>query len=404
MENKTRFIIIALVVVILAGISAIFLLRPATNSTADRPSYQTETISRGKVFSSVKAFGTVESEKDLLILCPERSIIKKEYKTPGNKVAKGDLILELDGESVQEDIARMAAQLEMRTNAVEKIRLNLESTQIDLKHNEEVKKNRIEKLKTMLADQENLLQAGTISENRVERTRQEIDLGEKDLQKLMDKNTLRIAQMEADVNGQLLQLETQKSNLAEKKALLSKLRIAAPVPGVILEVGGENGSRVESGRMLVRMADLSSFKLVGMIDSQYSFLIKTGNKVLVHTDGGDLNGQIGKIIPIMDERIQFDVHLKEKSDPKLIPNQNLALDIITSDQENVLRVKKQPGFENSTRQTLYVVQGNKAVKTEVVFGTVGSDWCEIVSGLNEGDIVLTNGPDPLTSPEVIDFE
>ena len=404
MENKTRFIIIALAVVILAGIGTIFLLRSATNSSADLPSYQTETIGRGEVFSSVKAFGTVESEKDLLILCPERSIIKKVYKTPGNKVAKGDLVLELDGESVQEDIASMAAQLEMRTNAVEKIRLNLESTQIDLKHNEEVKKNRIDKLKTMLADQENLLKAGTISENRVERTRQEIDLGEKDLQKLMDKNTLRIAQMEADVNGQLLQLETQKSNLAEKKALLSKLRIAAPVPGVILEVGGENGSRVESGRMLVRMADLSSFKLVGMIDSKYSFLIKTGNKVLVHTDSGDLNGQIGKIIPIMDERIQFDVHLKEKSDARLIPDQNLALDIVTSDQQNVLRLKKQPGFENSTRQTLYVVQGNKAVKTEVVFGTVGSEWCEIVSGLSEGDIVLTNGPDPLTSPEVIDFE
>ncbi|MFV0593284.1 MAG: efflux RND transporter periplasmic adaptor subunit, partial [Draconibacterium sp.] len=335
---------------------------------------------------------------------PERSIIRKVYKTPGNKVAKGDLILELDGESIQKEIDRMTTQLEIRTNAVEKIRLNAESTQLDLKHNEEVKRNRIEKIKTMLAEQEKLVKAGTISETRLERTRQEIDMAEKDLQKLIDKNTLRIAQSEADINSQRLQLETQKANIKDKKAQLNKLRVTAPVPGVILEVGGEKGLQVEAGRMLVRMADLSSFKLVGIIDSKFSYLMKTGNAVLVHTNENDMNGQIGKIIPIMDDRVQFDVHLKEKSDPKLIPDQNLALDIITSNPGNVLRIKKQPGFGNSTRQTLYLVKDKKAIKTEVVFGAVGSDWCEIVSGLTEGDIVLTNGPDPQTNQDVLDLE
>lgn len=404
MGNKIRIVTLISATIVSTGIIAILLNGCNSNSSSKSPTYQTETIGRGEVRSSIKAYGTVESEKDRLILCPQRSIIKKVYKTPGNKVSKGELILELDGESVQKEIERMTSQLEVRTNAVEKIRLNAESTQVDLRHNEEVKKNRIEKLKTMLADQEDLVKAGTISESRLERTRQEIDLAEKDLQKLIDKNTLRIAQLEADVNGQRLQLETQKANLKDKKALLNKLKITAPLPGVILEIGGENGSTVESGRMLVHMSDLSSFKLVGMIDSKYSFAIKTGNKVLVHTNGEDLNGEIGKIIPIMDERLQFDVHLKEKSDPKLIPDQNLALDIITSDQNNVLRLKKQPGFENSTRQTLYLVKGKKAIKTEVVFGTVGSDWCEIVSGLKEGDIILTDGPDPISGADIINIK
>ncbi|MCK3682760.1 efflux RND transporter periplasmic adaptor subunit [Maribellus sp. YY47] len=404
MGNKTRFVSLISVTIVLTGIIVVLLSGCNNHSSTQSPSYTTDTISRGEVVSSIKAFGTVESEKDRMVLCPERSIIKKVYKTPGNKVSKGELILELDGESVQNEIERMTSQLEVKINAVEKIQLNTESTQLDLKQNEEVKKNRIEKLKTMLTDQENLVKAGTLTENRMERTRQEIDLAEKDLQKLIDKNTLRIAQMEADINGQLLQVETQKANLNDKKALLNKLKVTAPVPGVILEVGGENGSRIEAGRMLVRMSDLSSFKLVGMIDSKYSFQLKTGNNVVVHAEGGDLNGQIGKIIPIMDERMQFDVHLTEKSDPKLIPDQNLPLDIIISDQKNVLRLKKQPEFGNTTRQSLYVVKGKKAIKTEVVFGTVGSDWCEIVSGLNEGDVIITNGPDPILGTDVIDLK
>jgi len=50
------------------------------------------------------------------------------------------------------------------------------------------------------------------------------------------------------------------------------------------------------------------------------------------------------------------------------------------------------------------VQDKKAIKTEVVFGTVGSDWCEIVSGVKEGDVILTNGPDPLSGADIIDLK
>ena len=38
-----------------------------------------------------------------------------------------------------------------------------------------------------------------------------------------------------------------------------------------------------------------------------------------------------------------------------------------------------------------MVNGNKAVKKEVTLGIMGNEYCEVISGLNEGDVVITDG-------------
>jgi HlyD family secretion protein len=397
MQNRKRLFVLLGALVIIGVYYFLFSFNKEGKSPLVK-SYTTEPIERGNVTAMIKAFGTVESEKDILLLSPERCIVKDVHFTPGNKVKKNDLIMELDEESVEKEVERMNDQLEMKRNALKKIQLNAESTKIDLAHNEEVKKLRITSLKASLADQQRRLSDGSITQSQLDRTQQEINRAENDLQMLVEKNAVRIRQLETEEKGMQQQIDLQEQNLRDKKAMLGKLNIYAPVPGVILEVNGEQGARVEADRMLVKMADLSSFKIVGMIEAKYNYLVKTGNRVVVHLEGKDLDGQLGKIIPIFDNRLQFEVYLVQKSDPQLIPDQNLPLDIFSSEQENVLRMKKLPGFENSTRQLVYVVRGEEAVKTEVIFGTVGDEWCEVVSGLNAGDVILSNGPDPSTGP------
>lgn len=401
MKNKSWFFNSLVGLLALIGILAFISCRHSATNADSVSDSNTETIGRGEVTSSIQAYGTVMSEKDILLLSPERCIIKKVLQTPGNKVAKGDLLMELDEESVMSEIDRMENQLEQRRNALEKMQLNTESTRLDMKQNEEAKQIRVDRLKETLADQEKLVQEGKLPASRLERTREEIARAENDLENVSQKYAIRIAQQEADENTLQIQVRSQEENLREKKALLGKLNLKAPVPGVILDIQGDEGAQVDEGRMLVRMSDLSSFKVVGMIEGKYSFLVQTGNRAVVTVDGEQLEGQIGRIVPIMDQRIQFDVHLADNSNPKLIPDQNLPIEIFSSEQNNVLRMKKQAGYEQAGRTLVYRIEGKEGSKTEVVFGTVGGEWCEIVSGLNEGDRILVGGADPKTGPQTI---
>ena len=133
----------------------------------------------------------------------------------------------------------------------------------------------------------------------------------------------------------MLQINVQEKTLFEKKELLGKMTIKAPSAGIILAVDGNEGLRVDADKMLVRMSDLSSFKVSGSIDEQYAKQIKTGNRVYVKIDGESLEGRVGNITPMVEnKKVQFNVHLKESSHPKLIANQNVEVDVVSSKRDD----------------------------------------------------------------------
>lgn len=400
MGKNTRLIFI------IAAVSGLFILlaillqqknKPAGEVSSD--SFTIEEVSMGPVISSLQASGVIESDDEIIIRSPERSIIKKVYKNAGTLVKKGELLIELDEKSVQKEIERMKNQLDIKHNSLEKSRLNAQNTRLSLDRNEEVKRLRIVTLKSNLAEQEKMLEAGAISETRVDRTRQEVEAAEADLQSQIEKNAIRIQQMDADERGLLLQINSQEKNLKEKQALLGKLRVKAPAEGVILAINNSEGQRIEEDAMLLRMSDMSSFKVVGWVNEKYTSRLQTGNRVLVNLDNEKLEGVVGEITPMVDDQmIHFNVHLTDKKHQGLEINKSVSLEVISRSHDDVLRIKKLPEIENSTRQMLYVLHDREAVKTEVIFGTIGNEWCEIVSGLVEGDQILIgtgnaeNGP------------
>lgn len=393
MGNKNRLFIVLIIAVAVVAVAALyFTSKPNMPNSLKAGSFKTETIDRGPVTSSIKASGIVESESEVLILSPARSIVKNVLKEPGSWVEKGELIIQLDKEGVESEIEHIADQLDLKRNSLEKTQLNAQSTRLDLEYNEEVKKLRITSLKSTLADQEQLLEVGGISPARIDKTKQEIVLAEKDLQTLTEKNSIRLKQLAADEKGLMLQIKVQEKSLVEKQELLRKLDIVAPSAGIILAVAGNEGVRVDADKMLVQMSDLSSFKVNGSIDEKFAKQLKTGNHVFVKIDNEDLEGRVGNITPMVENtKVQFNIHLKESSHPKLIANQNVEVHIINSKKEAVVRIKKIAEFEDGNRHEVYVVKGAEAIKTELIIGTIGNDFCEIISGVNEGDVIIVDG-------------
>ncbi len=405
MGRKKGFQVFAIAFFVLAAAGILYFTGVIVPSSIKPTNISTGIVERGAVMLSINATGVVDSENEVLILSPGAGVIQKINVEAGSRVKRGDLIMQLNTETVLDDIEKIKDQIEVRKNNLERTRLNSQSTRLDLDYNEEVKKLKITSLKSQLADQEQLLEVGGISPARIDQTKQEIVLAEKDLKTLVEKNSIRLQQLESEEKGLLLQIRMQEKELEEKIKLVERMSIKAPSDGIILSVSGREGEKVGNDNLLVRMSDLSSFKVTGSVEEQHANMLKTGTRVLVNVDYEQLDGTVGNITPMVENnQVQFNVHLKESSHPKLIANQRVELEIISDLKEEALRIKKFPGCETTPSQKLFVLMGDKAVKKEFTLGIVGNDYCEILSGLQEGDLVVVDGLNAFKHLDEVEIE
>jgi HlyD family secretion protein len=401
----TKAIIWTTSIITMAAIITAVIWKNPLVPTVESHNFQTAIVDIGEVIKTVPAKGIVEPESEVLLLSPASSIILNIQNGVGSRVNKGDIILRLDETPIREQIEEIEDQLEVKYNNLEKTILNARNIRVDLDYNVEVKKLAIASLKSDLVDQEQLLEVGGISPAKFAKTKQELTLAEKDLETILAKNNIRLQQLAAEEKGLKLQIDIQQKQLDQKKELLHKMIIRAPSSGIILEIDGKEGEKVNTDRLLVRMSDLTTFKILGSIESDFDNVTKTGKSVLVLVDDSKLEGKIGTISPaIKDNKIEFDVFLEKSNYAKLRPNMSVDMLVIEARKDSVLRVMKGPAFGKTNKHSVYIKQEEKAYLHEILTDLVGNDYFEIKDGAQVGDEIIISDISSLRKLQEIDIK
>ncbi|MFA9392855.1 MAG: efflux RND transporter periplasmic adaptor subunit [Prolixibacteraceae bacterium] len=389
-NSKGRYLIVSLVVLVM--VLAYFLFFGKSQSFSTHPqNFETSFVDRGKVFKAVEAIGVVEPENEVIILCPNSSIITKINKEPGTRVKKGEPIIELDEHQIRDEIDHISDQLEVKKNSLERSKLQGQMARIDLDYNVEVKKLKIISIKAQLADEEQLLSVGGISSAKLDETKQNLVLSEKDLDMVLKKNDISLRQMKTEEAGLYLQIGIEEKLLADKIEMLERMCIRAPSDGIILSISGKEGEKVGTDQNLVVLSDLTTFKIKGSIEEKFSDIIKTGNLVSILIENEKLAGTIGNVTPsVSNNKIQFNVHLEKDDYAELIPNQTVKLLVVETLRNNVLRIPALSRYKSNSEQSIYVIDSGRTVRRKVVFGMKGADYQEVVCGLSEGEEVVAS--------------
>lgn len=364
---------------------------PFSSDSSQNQNLQVYTVDVGTVVSSFVGEGLVEPQSEVIILSPASSIIKEILKEVGSHVNASEPIIILDPTPIQTEIENIQDQLEVKENSLRKNHLNARSTKVDLDYNVQVKNLRVASLKSELTDQEQLLDVGGISPAKYEKTKQELELAEKDLVMLKEKNAIKLEQLEVDEQGLKLQIEMQQKVLEAKGEALSKMIIRAPSAGIILSLRGKVGEKVNTDRLLIEMSDLTNFKIRGKVDDDFSEQIKTGRKVYVGLDNERLTGVVGSVNPVIrDKMIEFDVNLRESNHFKLRPNLAVNLEIVRVERDSVLRISNGTAIGRGKEHSVYVLDGGSASLREIRIGLRTSDYVEVKEGLAEGERVVVS--------------
>jgi len=389
-RKKKKRILIGCVVIAMLMATA-WLIRYYFKPSLTTADFTTAKVETGIIENTINATGEVLPEFEEIIASPISASIKDVLMDAGNKVNKGQSILTLDKTITQTAYEKLRFQMESKENEIRKLKLDLEKSFFDIKSNNSIKQLRISNLKDAVSSAKRLLNAGGGTKEDVERA--QLDLKVAELEKLQLENEIKSKQqtMKIEIREAEIALAIQRSDLDALKRKLDLAEVVATRQGVITWVNKNIGASINEGEALVRIADLSGFKVAGSMSD--NMLEKVNNHMAAIIRVGDklLRGAIVNISPAVNNGIiSFDIQLNDKSNAALRPNQKVDVFLITDTRNGVLRIANGAAFNGSNLQEVFVIKNGIAERRTVKTGLSNFDYIEIVSGLKEGDEVITS--------------
>jgi len=349
----------------------------------------------------------------------------------GYHVTKGQFLLQIDPRNLRTAVQRTEASLQAARSQVEQLKVSIESAKVALKQAEE-----------NYTRQQNLWKGGLTTRETLERAENDFKLREADLRS-----------QEQQLRTQQLRMESESATAAGARYDLSKVRIESPINGIVTRRNIEEGETVvigtmnNAGTVLLTIADMSVIQAEVEVDETDIPTVKIGQPAKVTIDA--LPGQTfpGKVTEIGNSPIQqgtaaqsstqatnFKVVVTlDKEIAEVRPGFTCTAEITTAVRDNAISVPIQattvrelilddkgnvvrppenekqpkrpsgvtapaadlkPGQTRKELEGVFVVQNNKAVFTPVKTGIAGEKYFEVLSGLKEGDKVITG---PFTS-------
>jgi Cu(I)/Ag(I) efflux system membrane fusion protein len=181
---------------------------------------------------------------------------------------------------------------------------------------------------------------------------------------------------------------------AERKAL----PIRAPRSGFIIKKSIVEGARVEEGKDLYHIGDLSKVWVIAEVYEQDAPWVEVGQDAqmeLTYSPGQSIKGSVAYVYPTIEKssrtlrvRLEFD-----NPDNQLKPGMFATVYIQFQRRDDVLVVPTEAIIHSGLRQLVFTTDDDGRFEShEIVTGLVGDrDGTEVISGLEEGDLVVVSG-------------
>ncbi len=337
----------------------------AACSEGPKVTYTTATVEKQDITTSITATGTIEPVTRVEVGTQVSGIIDKIYVDYNSEVKKGQVIAELD-----------------KTNLL----ASLTSAESNL------------------ANAQSTLNYQTNNHNRYKA------LFEKGLVSANDYENARLTYEQA-----LRQLTIQQQNVQQARTNLGYATITAPIDGVVLSKEVEEGQTVASAMttptLFIIAQDLTDMRVIADIDEADIGGVKEGQRVVFTVDAfpdDRFNGTVTQVrqeATVESNVVTYEVVIAAPNDElKLKPGLTANVTIMTLEKKGVLAVaSKALRFKPSpvmmtedeiiedceAANKLWRREGNVFRAHAVEVGTTNGTLTEIISGINEGDEVIT---------------
>jgi RND family efflux transporter MFP subunit len=199
-------------------------------------------------------------------------------------------------------------------------------------------------------------------------------------------------------------IDAAKADVQKYQTMLAYTQITAPFDGVITWRSADPGALIEAGtasatqaKSLLRISDNYRLRLDFPVSVEYVKDIHVGDKVIVHVEslgGKSFTGTITRSTQRVSDTTRTMIAELEVLNPDLeiIPGMYATAIFKADERLHSLAIPIQASASGGTARVLIVNANHEIEERPVTLGLETSSKYEVVSGLQEGDLVMMGNP------------
>jgi RND family efflux transporter MFP subunit len=154
----------------------------------------------------------------------------------------------------------------------------------------------------------------------------------------------------------------------------------------------ELGTAINPGTKLFKVIDDSRYKVRINVPENLISQVKQGQKAKAVWNQIELEGRVDKVSTSLDEDTNsFLVDLIFKNAGQNIKT-GVTADIRLSTYNNqAVVINEQYILKTNDSAYVYIAENDKAIKREIILGSNFSGMYEVISGINENEVLITEG-------------
>lgn len=188
----------------------------------------------------------------------------------------------------------------------------------------------------------------------------------------------------------------QIERIVESGEPLKHVPIVSPVSGVVVEKNVVGGAAVEPGQQLFRIAGIDRVWVEAEVYESELPLVEEGQAVRVtfpYLPGREVAGRVGFVYPFLDDASRTGRVRVELDNPGLAIKPDMYANVVFEREGGeILAVPGDAVLYAGEREFVFVDLGEGRLQPRrVETGRRTGGWTEVLSGLREGEVVVTSG-------------
>jgi HlyD family secretion protein len=348
-------------------------------------------VKRGAFQEWIPINGTVVPIKTVYIDAIEGGRVEEVLAEEGSLVEINQLILRLSNTNLLLDIMYREAELYQQINelrntrlAMEKHRLDLQNTLLDIDY-------KLSKVKRNLERVETLQKKNMISDEEFKAARDDYNY-------LLDRRSLTLETHRQDSVYRQIQIGTlevsvkrMQSNLEIVGGKLDNLLIRAPITGQLTSLNAEVGQLKSPGMRIGQIDVLESFILRCGIDEHYIVRIAKGLNGEFNFSGNEYRLEVIKVYPeVQDGSFEIDMGFMGAEPEGLRRGQTFRIRLELDAPAEAVMLPRGGFYQSTGGRWAFVMDeaGEYAFKRTIQLGRQNTQAFEVLEGLEPGERVI----------------
>lgn len=331
--------------------------------------------------------GTVQSPVSVGVMSQITGRILVLNATSGQKVQKGELLVQLDAEEIRTRIRQTesnfaAAQSNWASAKLDWLALSakvdaaqatLIETQQDYERFQQLVKQNIEPRKRL----------------------EEAEARWKNAKSALESIEATVKAGAATIQTQEAIVARSQAQIDEAKAQLEYTEIRSPLDGIIVDKQVSSGDLATPGRQLLVLQQVTQLRLEASVSESCARRIRVGTPVFIQVDATKepLEGSVNEIVPAIDPTtrsflVRSNLPFREEFRPGMFGRLQFPCG-----KEKLLAVPPESLLERGQLDMLFVVKDQKAHLRIVRIGRRHPEFLEILSGVAPQELLILDPPD-----------